>query len=171
MQDASDGQSADKVEDYSENESPQFNDATGNQSPLFKQLQLNTQYSSSTKIDLSGLLDVNMGYIWAYTLCMGLPTFYTTFALAGNTNTTNVFKAKYGWDEDETKLMNTMISTAGIIGLAIGSFSGGPVLKYGRRKAALITHFIAILGAVVCMFESWVGSLIIGRILIGVAAG
>ena len=82
-----------------------------------------------------------------------------------------MFKAKYGWDKDDTLLMNTIITTAGVIGLTIGSFATGPILKYGRRKAALITHFTAILGALICMFESWVGSLIIGRTLLGVAAG
>ena len=60
--------------------------------------------------------------------------------MAGHTNTTNVFKAKYGCDKDETLLMNTIISTAGVIGLTIGSFAGGPILKYGRRNASIITH-------------------------------
>ena len=77
-----------------------------------------------------------MGYIWLYTLVWGFPTFYTSFALTGNANTTNVFKAKYEWDDDETKLMNTIITSAGVIGMAIGSFTGGSVIKLGRRNAA-----------------------------------
>ena len=95
---------------------------------MFKSLKLVRKQSSTAKVDVSDLLKVNMVYIWIFMLGWGFPTFYCALAIAGHGNTTNIFKAKYGWDEDETKLMNTIISTAGIIGIAIGSFTGGKLL-------------------------------------------
>ena len=112
-----------------------------------------------------------MGYIWLCTMYWGFPTFYAAFALTGNSNTTNVFKIKYDWDDDETKLMNTIISSSAVIGIAIGSFTGGSLIKLGRRKAALISHLLATIGAVISMFDGWVFNLAIGRFILGIAAG
>ena len=111
-----------------------------------------------------------MGYVFAYVSCYAFGVLYTTFALAGNAQTTSVFEAKFNWDEDETILYNTIISSAGIVGLTIGSFLGGPMIKLGRRKGALIANVIGIVGGAICMVGS-VPFLIIGRILVGVAAG
>ena len=64
---------------------------------------------------------------------------YAALAITGNANTTKVFEAKFGWDEDETILYNTIISSAGIIGIVFGCFIGGALIKYGRRRTAIIT--------------------------------
>lgn len=61
-----------------------------------------------------------------------------TFAMAGNTNTTAIFEAKFGWDKDDAILYNTIISSAGIIGLTIGSILGGSLLGLGRRRTIII---------------------------------
>ena len=79
-----------------------------------------------------------MCYIVPYVLCFALSTWNCTWALAGNTNTTSVFEAKFEWTKDETLMYNSLISTAGVIGLMIGCFLGGSLLQLGRRKAFLI---------------------------------
>ena len=64
----------------------------------------------------------------SYVLCYAIGVNYTTFALAGNAQTTTVFEAKFGWTKDETIIYNTIISSSAIVGLAIGSFLGGPLI-------------------------------------------
>ena len=115
-------------------------------------------------------LDVNIGYLVAYVACYGLGVWQTTYALGGNGQTTAVFEHKFGWDEDETRLYNTVITTGGIVGLTIGCFLGGWMIKYGRRKTAIISHLIAIVGACICMIGNTT-FLTLGRVLTGIAAG
>ena len=91
-------------------------------------------------------------------------------AIAGNANTTNVYKAKFEWNDDETLLYITIISTGGIVGLAIGSFLGGALIKFGRCKAAVIANLFAIVSAGICMIGS-VEFLTIGRVFLGIASG
>ena len=111
-----------------------------------------------------------MGYMTAYVACYALGVWYTTFALTGNSQTTDIFKAKFEWDKDETILYNTIISSSAIVGLAIGSFMGGPLIKNGRRKGALNDNVIGIAGSAISMITS-VPFLTIGRLLVGIAAG
>ena len=66
-------------------------------------------------------------------------TWHCSWALSGNVQTAIVFEAKFNWTEDETILYNTIISSAGIIGLAAGNVIGGRLIKIGRRKAAILT--------------------------------
>ena len=82
-----------------------------------------------------------------------------------------MFQAKFDWSEDETILYNTIISSAAIIGIAIGSFIGGGSLKkLGRRKTALLGNALAIVSSAICMIGT-TGLLTIGRLLLGVSAG
>lgn len=111
-----------------------------------------------------------MCYCVCFTACWGLGTWQTTWSLAGNTQTTNVFEAKFGWDKDEAILYNTIISTAGIVGLTIGSFLGGSLLSLGRRRTVIIAQAMAIVAALITMIEHTV-TLSIGRVILGTGAG
>ena len=108
--------------------------------------------------------------MFSYVSCYAIGVWYCTWAIAGNAQTTNVFEAKFGWDKDETIFYNTIISSAGLIGLAIGSFLGGPLIKNSRRKGAIISNIIAIVGAAISVIES-VPAMSIGRLIVGIAAG
>ena len=88
----------------------------------------------------------------------------------GNTNTTDVFQARFGWNDDETVVNNTIISSAGVVGLTIGSFLGGSLIANGRRKTAIIAQSIAIIGSLITMIAT-VPFLTIGRVLCGTSAG
>ena len=126
--------------------------------------------ASSERHDVSHLLKVNMCYALPYMLMYGLGTWYCAFAISGNGATTSVFEAKFGWTEDETILYNTIISSAGIVGLTLGSFIGGPMISNGRRKGAIIANLICIFGACICMVGN-TAFLTAGRVFVGIAAG
>ena len=111
-----------------------------------------------------------MGYTMSYVGCYALGTWYWSFAVTGNAQTTPIFEAKFGWSDEETIFFNTIISSAAIIGLIIGSFLGAPLLKIGRRKGAIITNIIGIVSALISMSGS-IPFLVIGRLLLGIAAG
>ena len=125
---------------------------------------------ASERIDVSNLLKVNKGYVTGYVLCWAFGVWYYAFALCGNTQTTTIFEAKMGWTKDETIFYNTLISSAAIVGLVIGSFAGGPMIKNGRRRGALIANAMGVASAVFAMFGS-VPFLTLGRFCNGFAAG
>lgn len=111
-----------------------------------------------------------MGYIFAYLGCYAFGVSYTAFAISGNAQTTDVFKAKFAWDKNETILYNTIISSSAVVGIAVGSFAAGPLIKLGRRKAAIVGNLVAIISSAICMIAT-VPFLTIGRFFLGVAAG
>ena len=126
--------------------------------------------SSSERVDVSHLLQVNMCYAMSYVACYAIGVWHTTFALAGNSQTTSIFEAKFGWNEDETILYNTIISSSASVGLAIGSFMGGPMIKNGRRKGAIIANIIGIISSAITMVGT-TPFLTFGRLLLGIASG
>ena len=103
---------------------------------LTKRLSLSKQMSQD---EINQKLDINMSYCFWYTIVFGIGTWQTSWATTGNANTVPVFEAKFGWTKDETMLYNTIISTAGIIGITVGSFLGGVLLKFGRRRIVIIS--------------------------------
>ena len=103
-------------------------------------------------------------------MCYALGVWHTSFALSGNSQTTAIFQAKFGWSEDETIHYNTIISSMAIVGLTLGSFIGGPLIKNGRRKGAIIANVVAIVSSGIAMIGT-VPFLTTGRFLLGVAAG
>lgn len=115
-----------------------FNDHDyDSQSPSFaKKLSLSKQMSQD---EISQKLDINMGYCFWYTFVFGVGTWQTAWAMTGNANTVPVFEAKFGWTKDETMLYNTIISTAAVVGITVGSFLGGVLLKFGRRRTVIIS--------------------------------
>ena len=84
--------------------------------------------------------------------------------------TRSVLKAKLGWDESEAKMWNTIISSTAIIGLMIGSLTGGSLLQLGRRKTVLISMLICIVSAIIPMYVNEY-SMAVGRLLVGLGAG
>ena len=125
---------------------------------------------SSERIDVSHLLKVNMCYAMSYVACYAIGVWLTTFAVAGNSQTTTIFEAKFGWTEDETILYNSIISTSSQVGLAAGCFAGGPLINRGRRRGALIANLIGIVSSAITMVGT-VPFLTLGRLLLGLAAG
>ena len=128
-------------------------------------------FSCEKKVnDISDKFTINMPYVIAYTVCYGLGTWHTSFALVGNAQTTKIFEAKFNWDKDDTIFYNTMISSSAIIGMAFGSIASGSLIKFGRRKTAIYTHILALCSSLICMYDT-VFCLILGRFLLGISAG
>lgn len=63
-----------------------------------------------------------------------------------------VFKDHFGWDDDESNRNNTLISTIGLIGSAIGAVSGGRILQFSRRKTVVFFDCVALVGLTLMMF-------------------
>ena len=91
-------------------------------------------------------LKPNMCFLYAYALALGVGVLQTTMVFTANTQTTPIFQAKFGWTEAETKFNNTIITTSGVIGMALGSVFGGKTITIGRRKATIITQTIGLVG-------------------------
>ena len=75
-----------------------------------------------------------------------------------------------GWTEQETIYYNTIISSSSIVGLVIGSFAGGPLIKCSRRRGAIIANLMGIASSSFSMLGT-IPFLIIGRSFCGFAAG
>ena len=119
---------------------------------------------------MSHLLRVNRAYALSYVACYALGVWHTSFALTGNAQTTAIFEARFGWTGDETIHYNTVISSASIVGLTVGSFLGGPLIRRGRRKGAIIANVLGIISSGIAMIGT-VPFLIFGRFVLGIAAG
>ena len=63
-----------------------------------------------------------------------------------------------------------MITSAAIIGVAVGSIAAGKIITYGRRKSALISATLAIVSSIVSLRHT-VEFLTAARFLLGLAAG
>ena len=113
---------------------------------------------------------MNLSYTIPYVLCHAFGCFYNSFAVAGNSQTTTIFQAKFGWTEDETILYNTIISATAIVGQFLGCIYAGKLIQKGRRRGAVIANSIAIIGAGMTMIGT-IPFLTFGRFSVGVASG
>ena len=111
-----------------------------------------------------------MCFLWMYACALGVGVLQIPMVFTCNSLTPPIFAAKLGWSEDDMKFNNSLISTAGVIGMTIGSFMGGKTISIGRRKAALITQTIGLIGGGLTQILS-VPTMCVGRILYGIAAG
>lgn len=82
----------------------------------------------------------NTPYLICWTAAMVIcTTFQTGFVLAENNQAAYIIIAKFGWDEEEALMKNTILTSLGILGLAIGSVYGSVFCaKLGLRKTLLL---------------------------------
>lgn len=105
-----------------------------------------------------------------YVFSVSVGVIQTGWTLAGNAATAPILIAKFGWDEQEAMLYNTMINTCAIFGLTLGSLTAGYSLAYGRNKAIILWEVVALVGCLVSLQRSlW--TICLGRLLIGLSAG
>lgn len=114
-------------------------------------------------------LPINHSFLYLYMFVLGLGVFQTSMSFAGTTQTIPVLAEKFGWGE-EIVFYNTIITSAGILGLSTGSLLGGKTITIGRRKAALIMQIVALVGGIFTQYLH-VATLCIGRFMYGFAAG
>ena len=66
----------------------------------------------------------------------------------------------------------TILQTAGVVGMAVGSLLGGRLMQYGRRSLIIISDYIAILFSVICIVQkSYTWVVVFGRLGYGFAGG
>lgn len=112
----------------------------------------------------------NKEQLHLYALALGLGAMQIGWSLCGNTQTAPILIKKFGWDIEEAKLWNTIISSSSILGLTIGTFAAGVVIKIGRRKTILLMNIFVILGTVATLWQNlWM--IILGRTLCGFCGG
>lgn len=88
----------------------------------------------------------------------------------GNTQTAPILIAKFGWDESETRLYNSLIGNSGLLGLMVGSIFGGGLITKGRRRAILLMNILIYIGASFTLVRT-LATILIGRFICGFAAG
>ena len=108
----------------------------------------------------------NFGYLTTIYFVCGTAAIQCGLVLASYNTAGIIIEEHLQWPHWRTILITTM----GIIGLALGSLSAERVLKYGRVKALYIAEVIIIAGV---PFQMWlsVPGLCIGRLLCGFGAG
>jgi predicted MFS family arabinose efflux permease len=116
------------------------------------------------------LLIPNKFKLHLYAATLGIGSFQTGWVLCGNTQTAPILVMQFGWNEEEAKLYNTLINSAAIAGLFVGTFIGGPIIAHGRRKSYFWMETICIIGALITeIFNIW--PICIGRFVHGIGAG
>lgn len=105
-----------------------------------------------------------------FTLLVGFGNMQSGFAISGNNQTAPVIKTKFGWDEDEAVLYNTMISAAAMFGVVFGALSGGKFIQKGRKRAIILFNILSAGATTMTMFLN-LPLIIIGRFLFGFCCG
>lgn len=107
--------------------------------------------------------------------CVGLmisTSFQTGFVLGENNQTAYIFTAKKGWDKQEEILFNTLLSTTGIFGIAIGSIFGSVIVnKIGLRNTMLAVQITNIIANVMKIVSLNIPLMIAGRVIFGLGTG
>jgi len=104
------------------------------------------------------------------TFVIGMGNFQTGFAISGNNQTAPVIQAKFGWNDDDAVLYNTIISAAAIFGIVAGSLSGGKFITKGRRPAIMLFNVFAAASTALTMILNF-PIIVIGRFLFGFCCG
>ena len=112
-----------------------------------------------------------MGYLLALVANLTLGTMTVGFVIAGNNQVGSILELKLGWEDyKEAQFWNTVISSAGIVGLITGSFTCGHLLSAGRRKIIIQMIILACIAIIPTLFlNKW--AIIIGKFTLGLASG
>lgn len=105
-----------------------------------------------------------------YALTFGMGAFHTGWALFGSTQIFPVLEAKFHWSHSEQLLNHSLIGSASISGVMVGSLFGGPIINYGRRKSILWFSILIYIGAGITLIEHAI-AIMVGRFICGIAAG
>ena len=74
------------------------------------------------------------------------------------------------WDESKIDFFTSLLQTSSVVGLTLGSLSGGMFIKYGRRKALINFNMIGLIGSLLSLYLN-IWSMCVGRLIFGFSAG
>lgn len=110
--------------------------------------------------------EINKCFLFSNILVVSISAFQFGYALGQLNPLIELFKIQIEGFNDKLGLINTMVP----IGALIGSFSGGPLGKFGRRKLLMLSNFF--LGAAVAVVNvQAIWSLMVGRFILGMTVG
>ena len=116
------------------------------------------------------VMEPNKKSLYWYSFVIGIAMFQCAWAVVGNTQTAPILIGKFGWDEQQAKFYNTMITAFPIIGLLFGGLVGGKIVTYGRSKTLLSMELLIIVASLIQQYLS-IPTLIAGRFLLGFGSG
>lgn len=111
-----------------------------------------------------------MIFLNLFVLALGFGGMQMGFAISGNNQTANVIAAKFDWTEKETRFFNSLINSCSILGMAVGSFSGGIAIQMGRRKTSIIFNILSVISLCTTLILS-LPAIVIGKFLFGFSSG
>ena len=81
-----------------------------------------------------------------------------------------MFDLKFGWTTKQAGVYQGMIGAAIVLGLMVGSFLNGTLIKRGRRFALFVG---AVIGILACLSTIWRNFIVIliARFFFGLSAG
>lgn len=82
-------------------------------------------------------IEVNQAALYWYSFVIGIAMFQIFWAVCGNAQTAPIIIAKFGWNDEEAKYYNTLITAFPVVGVFFGSLIGGKLITFGRTKAIL----------------------------------
>ena len=65
---------------------------------------------------------------------------------------TPAINAKFGWDEKDATMHQSVIGSSAKLSLIFSAAFSGQIVKYGRRRALIVSAIVGILGAAITMF-------------------
>jgi MFS family permease len=116
------------------------------------------------------LLKPKMKMFYLYVFTLGLGAFEIGWAVFGNTQTSSVLAAKFGWSVEEDRLYNTLISNSSLVGLLIGCLFAGKLISYGRHRAIYYMNGLVLIGTSISLIRT-IPTLLIGRFINGFSSG
>jgi len=116
------------------------------------------------------MVSVRKYRMWFYVIAMSFGTLQTGWAITGNTQTGLILVAKFGWNDSETKLYNSILTNISLIGIMVGAIAGGPIISAGRRRAIFIMAAATIIGVVLTLILT-LPTMVVGRFITGFAGG
>lgn len=112
------------------------------------------------------------GVCWGVTLTSSLGMFFCGYVFSVlNTILKYISESVFQWDSDEAVLYEGLLNSLICVGSAIGTLAGGFLAKnYGRKNVMIAADIMGIVCTALTLIES-VPLLLIGRTLLGFAAG
>ena len=139
-----------------------------------KQALENTDGDTSTSEiggDSASTKQINKGYIFCNALTISLGFMQNGYGMTSYGITAAAFQVYFGWDDDEARKQNTLITSVTILGAAIGALSCSKLLSMGKRKLLFVLNLVLVLGVALTNVGSKVWLIYIGRLIWGYSFG
>ena len=79
--------------------------------------------------------------------------------------------ARFGWDEHEATINESIIGSCSTITLMMSAAASGTLVKYGRRNALILSAIIGIIGTGITIADRSYWAIIVGRLIYGLSVG